>query len=98
MIQNLDMRSRPDKTWREAIVAQLSNNAKMGRSQRVFADLVSRMLAWDSANRPTATEALQHPCMKELEDEVLSSPSHAQTKVSYTKKRSRLEKIDPTVD
>ena len=96
MIQNLDMGNRPDKTWHEAIMAQLSEYAKFGRSQRSFAALVSKMLAWDPADRPTAAEALQHACMQDLENESPSSSSDSQTKVSYSNKRSRFETNNST--
>ena len=96
MIQNLDMGTRPDRTWHEAIMTQLSEYAKFGRPQRSFADLVSRMLAWDPADRPTAAEALKHSCMQDLENESPSSSSDSETKVSYSNKRSRLETDDST--
>lgn len=77
MRESLDMRKRPNKAWHDAIMTQLSHYARLRPAESNFTDLVRKMLAWEPADRPTAAEALQHPCMRELENEQLPNAEKA---------------------
>ena len=95
MTKNLNNRVRPNEAWHIAIMAQLTQYARRGHLESSFADLVRKMLAWNPKDRPTALQALEHPCMQEkVEDETSSSSSESQVKVSYTNKAPRLGKPD----
>ena len=75
--KHFNKRTRPDKAWHEAITALLSGYATKGPQEASFAELIRQMLAWDPGDRPTAAEALQHPCMQEPDDDPSSSSSES---------------------
>jgi len=70
--------SRPDRTWHIGIMALLSEYESSGPMESSFADLTRQMLAWTPPRRPSAAEALQHPCMQVISASTVASTPEAQ--------------------
>lgn len=90
--------SRPHLEWHKGIMKELSRYGGGGPSLRHdFADLVRRMLSWRPKDRPTAAQALQHPCMQiksaspvpswDPEEPALKIPKTSATPVNKKKPR-----------
>ncbi|KAL8649367.1 MAG: hypothetical protein Q9210_004442 [Variospora velana] len=59
-VQRLE--GRVTQVWHDDVLRELQQLARQGGQERDVADLVTAMLAWDPARRPSASTALAHPC------------------------------------
>ena len=66
--QRAHNKSRPDKAWHNIALGHLINYERSGGPlEQQFAELICRLLFWAPEKRPTAAQALQHPCMQYTE-------------------------------
>ena len=59
-----------------AITQHLDHYGQQGMLQKQFSQLVKQLLIWDPAKRPTAAQALAHPCMASASSSAPMEPQH----------------------
>jgi len=69
---------RPNEAWHTGAMAYLTKYESSGPTESCFADLIRQMLAWTPAHRPSAAEALQHPCMQAISASTVANSSKSQ--------------------
>lgn len=57
-------RERATTEWHDGVMQALAQLSNLKRSNRDVVNLISAMLDWDPRNRPSASEALAHPCLR----------------------------------
>lgn len=89
---------RPDKTWHTKAMTHLSGYESNGPMESSFADLIRQMLAWTPVHRPSAAEALQHPCMQAISASPAASSSETQKRAAKQSKLRHNAAIETTDD
>jgi serine/threonine protein kinase len=90
----------PNRAWHNGAMGFLLGYAKQGSAESSFANLILDMLAWRPADRPTAAEALKHPCMPpdppSLESlPALEAPEAKSQRTRYPKPEGRSGDTEP---
>ncbi|KAL8903473.1 MAG: hypothetical protein Q9207_003908 [Kuettlingeria erythrocarpa] len=62
LVDVLKLGGRVTQMWHKDVLRQLQQLARLGGRERDVAQLVTAMLEWDPAKRPSASAALAHPC------------------------------------
>ncbi|KAL9012519.1 MAG: hypothetical protein Q9173_002722, partial [Seirophora scorigena] len=57
-------RERATREWHDGVLQALAQLPNLKPSDRDVVNLISAMLDWDPGNRPSASEALAHPCLR----------------------------------
>ena len=57
------LRSKAERTFRMDMQSAFTNYRLRGTLENLFVELVLSMLSWEPANRPSAKDALDHPCI-----------------------------------
>lgn len=88
--QRVDNLRPPNRNlkWYVGLTPLLKTYQERGPLERSFGDLVTKMIAWESENRLTAAQALQHPCMQqdsplEIEEKLVKVVKTSQPSVGH---------------